>query len=196
MARRRLAGRALRHPVAAAIRRASPSVAVLTLALGIGATTAIYSVVDTILLQPLPFADSDRLVRVVENVPFTRTPARPPVAARRDLSGISRVARAHAGRWPTPLRSRAWRNGGADQRRAPRGCGAGGRPPTRSAMLGARACSVARSTRAMSRTRTSSCSASTRGGGSFTAEPGVVGTTLEFRADFNASFTPELERRA
>jgi putative ABC transport system permease protein len=44
-------------------------VAILTLALGIGATTTIYSVVDTILLQPLRFADSDRLVRVVENVP-------------------------------------------------------------------------------------------------------------------------------
>jgi putative ABC transport system permease protein len=50
--------------------RRAPSfaiVAVLTLALGIGATTAIYSVVDTILLQPLPFSNSDRLVRLVEN---------------------------------------------------------------------------------------------------------------------------------
>src|SRR5712672_2239155 len=45
------------------------TVAVVTLALGIGATTAIYSVVDTILLQPLPFAGGDRLVRLVENVP-------------------------------------------------------------------------------------------------------------------------------
>jgi len=45
------------------------AVVVLTLAVGIGATTAIYSVVDTVLLQPLPFADSDRLVRVIENVP-------------------------------------------------------------------------------------------------------------------------------
>ena len=52
-------------------------VAVLTLAIGIGATTAIYSVVDTILLQPLPFADSDRLVRVVENVP-SNVAGRPP----------------------------------------------------------------------------------------------------------------------
>jgi putative ABC transport system permease protein len=54
------------------------AVAVFTLALGIGATTAIYSVVDTILLQPLPFTDSGRLVRVVENVPFIDA-GRPPV---------------------------------------------------------------------------------------------------------------------
>jgi predicted permease len=52
-------------------------VAVLTLGLGIGATTAIYSVIDTILLQPLPFADSDRLVRVVQNEPPFRAGGRP-----------------------------------------------------------------------------------------------------------------------
>ena len=43
--------------------------ALLCLALGIGATTAIYSLVSTILLQPLPFRDADRLVTIVENVP-------------------------------------------------------------------------------------------------------------------------------
>ena len=43
--------------------------ALLCLGLGIGATTAIFSVVGTILLQPLPFDDSDRLVRVAENTP-------------------------------------------------------------------------------------------------------------------------------
>src|SRR5258706_8126781 len=53
------------------------TVAVLTLALGIGAATAIYSVVDTILLQPLPFSGGDRLVRVVENIP-SAVPGRPP----------------------------------------------------------------------------------------------------------------------
>ncbi|HEY7291903.1 MAG TPA: ABC transporter permease [Vicinamibacterales bacterium] len=52
-------------------------VAVATLAVGIGAATAIYTVVDAILLQPLPFPDADRLVRVVENVPFIDA-ARPP----------------------------------------------------------------------------------------------------------------------
>jgi putative ABC transport system permease protein len=61
--------------------RRSPTfaaVAVLTLGLGIGATTTIYSIVDTILLQPLPFPHADRLVRVLENVP-SQIPEEPPV---------------------------------------------------------------------------------------------------------------------
>src|ERR1043165_2622187 len=47
-----------------------PAIAVGTLALGIGASTSIYSVVDGILFRPLPFKDASRLIAVWETYPF------------------------------------------------------------------------------------------------------------------------------
>jgi predicted permease len=51
--------------------RANPTfalVAIVTLAIGIGATTAIFSVVDAVLLRPLPYPDAGRLVMLWEDV--------------------------------------------------------------------------------------------------------------------------------
>ena len=71
--------------------------AVLTLALGIGGTTAIFSVVNSVLLRPLPFADADRLVFVWETFrDFPR--GRASVAHYHDWKEQSRVLET-AGAW-------------------------------------------------------------------------------------------------
>ena len=67
----------MRNDLKAAFRflRASPSfsvAAVLVLTLGIGASTAIFSVVDAVVLRGLPFDQHDRLVAVGERHPARR----------------------------------------------------------------------------------------------------------------------------
>ena len=64
----------VRHDLRYAIRRlrnspGSSAVAIATIALAIGANTAVFSFVNAILLSPLPYPESDRIVRVLERVP-------------------------------------------------------------------------------------------------------------------------------
>jgi putative ABC transport system permease protein len=49
-------------------------VAVLTLALGIGANSAVFSAIDAILLRPLPFPDGDQLMQVSQYNPKVKSP--------------------------------------------------------------------------------------------------------------------------
>ena len=83
----------LRHALQT-LRRAPgfAAVAVLTLGLGIGANTALFSVVDAVLLRPLPFPDPERLVRVLSTVRGSEAAVSPP-----DFADWRRMARSFSG---------------------------------------------------------------------------------------------------
>ncbi len=89
----------LRHDVGFALRQlrrtpAFTAVAVATLALGIGANSAIFALVDATLLRPLPFAEPDRLVALHETVAGGRSYVSPLnlqdwAARSRSLDGVA-----------------------------------------------------------------------------------------------------------
>ena len=96
--------RDLRHAARTLVRHPSFAIAaVLSLALGIGPTVAIFSVLDAALLNPLPYAEPDRLVAIRgTSLKTTRNPlsyrtfwtsaavSRPSRTSRRGISRCSR----------------------------------------------------------------------------------------------------------
>ena len=85
--------------------RRSPGLAfaaILSIGLGIGATTAIFGVVRHVLLRPLPFADPDRLVALWETSPET-----PSAGWRRPTSSTGSATRRRSSTaWPPTTASR------------------------------------------------------------------------------------------
>ncbi|HEV8197496.1 MAG TPA: ABC transporter permease [Gemmatimonadales bacterium] len=68
------------------------AVVLLTLALGIGANAAIFSVVNGVLLQPLPFSDPDRIVDFRQQEPYSDVSEPEFMDYRRDMRSMERLA--------------------------------------------------------------------------------------------------------
>lgn len=87
-----------RYAVRGMLRQPSFSLVVIaTLALGIGANTAIFSVVNGILLRPLPYDNPDRIVRFVHAEPYTSVSEGEFIDYKRDMRAFEKLSAFNSG---------------------------------------------------------------------------------------------------
>ena len=101
-------GRDLRHGVRGLIKTPGFTLpAIVILGLGIGVNTAVFTMVNAVMLRPLPFQESDRLMRLWHTPPPHCSRASRCSRCRRPTSstGRSRAARSRA--WPSTATGRA-----------------------------------------------------------------------------------------
>ena len=88
---------------------------VLAFALGIGVTTAVFSIFNAVLLNPLPYPDPDELVIVYDTQPALATAARPRSPSTTTGKAAIRCSR----RWADPRRRRSCMTGSGDPSASP-----------------------------------------------------------------------------
>ena len=87
------------------------AIAIVTLALGIGANTAIFSVVNGVLLRPLPYGDPDRLVQVwtsTTDESRSNHSAGDFIDLQRENQSLTAIAGYRAGAFSVATRGRRW----------------------------------------------------------------------------------------
>ena len=78
---------------------------ILILGLGIGVNTAIFTVVNAVVLKPLPFADTDRVMRVWHTPPPSLFAGSSRLRCRRPTSSTGKLKTTCSNEWPSTARA-------------------------------------------------------------------------------------------
>lgn len=91
------------------------AVAVLTLALGVGATTAMFSVIDNVLLEPFPYANQQRLVSIVIHNSASSEPGGRTMFSQPEFLDIQKQNRVFEDVMGVGISRALWTTGGAPE---------------------------------------------------------------------------------